>query len=656
MTNIATCTHAHHHAHHTTDKKTSGFKKKLKKVGDFFKGTDGWDELGSGIGQTLPGIGQHIATLSVLSILTPFVYLGVKGMASEMDEAKENLHEIQETKKALLEKIQDIFKLKLDPNIFNKGANNFENLTKTLKHYVNDKDFKEKAELFSEYANNLIQEKIAKTADDATPYGLTAMTGMLGGMVAATLRSGAEIASTAHPTIHALETTALALEIATAGFFIPAQIAMIVYAGKKVDEGKIIQNKLEHDKESVKLLYHLNDTQELTKDIKNVVSEYKIPIDIKEALNKLSDDNQNNNSTDEISKSILNKISDIIDKNTHNTIEISKNFHDAIQDNLDRKLHYNKLGKIIYGKGLALSEAGMVAGGLLGFVPGINATIAPAILVPSAVSTIGFAGLRIYAQNKEGKFTGEAHDHIHDGNISHAWQNTMKRMKNKFFGKKDTHTHHHEEHHHHHTHHAYHHNPQKSHEEEFNEFTKKLAEQKLNSLTLHALSSEKPEEKLKKLVATGKKSFFRKTTLQKDVLLEMQKISSEKPKNHTSLSELSSSKEKLQQFLMDIFDIKNVVAIKDYIKDNAKLRDKLNKISRKNMRHKPFNDNDIIDERAFERAWNDPKILKEFCKHAISYEKNKSKSKRQAVIDDIIHQANILHLIKSTKEQINAPA
>jgi hypothetical protein len=93
----------------------------LKRIGNFFKGTDGWDELGSGLGQTLPGVGEHIATLSMLGILTPAVWLGVKGMASEMDENHQILDKLKGTRDGLLQELKRLFGNGFNTDINQKG-------------------------------------------------------------------------------------------------------------------------------------------------------------------------------------------------------------------------------------------------------------------------------------------------------------------------------------------------------------------------------------------------------------------------------------------------------------------------------------------------------------------------------------------------------
>lgn len=690
----------------------------LDKTGNFFKGTDGWDELGSGIGQTLPGIGQHIATLSVLSILTPFVYLGVKGMASEMDEAKEDLHEIQNTKEKLLKKINDIFGLKISTEFFKNRINNIKDIAEILKNHVTDEDFEAKAELFAQYAHNLVEEKTAKIANSATPYGLAGMTGMLGGMVVANLRSGAEIASTAQPTIQALEIVALALEIATAGMFMPAQIAMMIYAGKIVEQGKVIRKKLNHDKKAMELLKP--DAIILKEMKKKLISFEKEALaelekaslhpeesfeDAKETLQnshlKISEDFYTGIILKEMKekltaeeKAVLAQLGqppiheeenfkDAPETLQNPPLNISENFYNAIQDNLDRKLYYNKLGKIIYGRGLAISEAGMVVGGILGFIP-LAQIAAPAVLVPSAVSTIGCASLRIYAQKQEGKFTGDIHDHIHDGSISHAWKDTFKGIgkgiKNKLFRKKDTdhHEHHHHEHNHHHHHDhgkTYIHDSHKTHEEEFNNSTKELAKQKLNSLALYALSSDNPQEKLKKMVKTGKKSFFKGTTLQKDVIAEMQDIyKNESEWYNNNLTKIGIPKavaeqipsnqdipeclidrmacaKDLRKFLANLLDISLKTDLEQNIAIKKLIENIINKKFKIDDEKQPLYDKDLLNKKLSEEInqklediLNNRKILKRLCKGAISYKKRDAKQKRQGVINEVVFQANVKSL------------
>ncbi|MDX1669811.1 MAG: hypothetical protein R3194_10355, partial [Limnobacter sp.] len=212
----------------------------LNQAARFFQGTDGWDELGSSLGQILPGIGQHIATLSFLSVLSPAVYLGMKGMATEYEEAHASIHEAQMARQALVDQIVETFDLKIDPDIFKNGAKSVRHFLKTLETHrkENPSRFEEKAKLLAEYSDALKHEKAAKIGYDAAPLGVYAMTGMFGGMVSALSTSALELAGGTKPGIRGIETAATVGEALTAGLFIPAQVMMVAYGFMKYSQGR----------------------------------------------------------------------------------------------------------------------------------------------------------------------------------------------------------------------------------------------------------------------------------------------------------------------------------------------------------------------------------------------------------------------------------
>jgi hypothetical protein len=103
--------------------------------------------------------------------------------------------------------------------------------------------------------------------------------------------------------------------------------------------------------------------------------------------------------------------------NTDNTdmIDETKKHIDALKRN-------NMLGDVVYGIGTAAAETGMIIGGLMG---------AASILIPASLLTLGFTGLRMYAQSREAHLTGNAHDHEHNGNIlKMLWKPKAETPKN----------------------------------------------------------------------------------------------------------------------------------------------------------------------------------------------------------------------------------
>lgn len=446
----------------------------LNQAAHFFQGTDGWDELGSALGQILPGIGQHIATLSFLSVLSPAVYLGIKGMATEYEEAHASIHAATLAKQALIDKIIEVFDLKIDPDIFKDGAKSFKHFIKTLEKHKesNPSDFEKKAMLLTEYSDALKHENAAKIGYDAAPLGVFAMSGMFAGMMSAVSTSAIEIAQSANPTIQGLEVAASAGEAVTSGIFIPAQAMMVAYSLMKYSQGQSEKAIKQFDKDQVN-------------EFKNTEPE-----------------------------------------------AFSSDFYEAIQDNLDRQIAYIHREKVVYGAGLAASETGMMTGTILGLTPA--SPVGLGILIPSALSTIGFAGLRIHAGNKQGKFTGHAHDHIHNGNVVKALKNstkhTLRRITNSVKNSEnqtpiptpksdpDSNIHIHNHSSHQMSNGQY---DNKTIEQQFDDATSQLADYKNTSILLESLSSKKSVDEM---MRTGRKSSFRQTTIQKDVLAKMKEM------------------------------------------------------------------------------------------------------------------------------------
>lgn len=361
--------------HNVPEKKTA-----LEKLEEFFKGTDGWDELGSAVGQTLPGIGQHIATFCILSVFTPAVWLGVKGMASELDEAKEKLASIMKAEISSEDKLRALFDWSNELIADDSSDSRYEQLSQQLSNKTGA-DFEQSALELAKYIRIKTDKKALKLADEATPWGLAAMTGMLGGITAGTFTAGLEIAAASNTPLNgleAIESLAGAFEIVTAGLFIPAQLAMIVYAGKKVSEGKAIN-------------------EGLNKNIDDLKQAFPQPLD-----------------------------EPPIEADAENRID--PKLTAAAEDNLHRLKKYNTRSKIVYGRGFQVCEGGMVVGGILGLAGQALASLA--IMVPSALGTLFFAGFRIQQEWARGCYVGKPSGHIHDGNIAKAWNDVRRRVLN----------------------------------------------------------------------------------------------------------------------------------------------------------------------------------------------------------------------------------
>lgn len=393
----------------------------------FFKGTDGWDELGSGIGQTLPGIGQHLATSVILGVLAPFVYLGVVGMKEEMDECAASLKEIIEKQQDSRFRVAELLGLSCKM----AGVPESGQVQMLLKVLAKRDDLSQEA--FENCVYELVKQiqvaidkQAAQVAYEATPYGLAAMSGMFGGMLAGTTAATMEVADAATSgSVAALGTLADVFGVVTAGLFIPSQLAMIVYGGKKAKEGQLVCHSLKKQRDA--LIY--------------------------------SKSQQRNGAA----------------------------VFDAALRNNRRLRQYHHQGKVVYGRGIQISEAGMIVGGVMSLLGLGIAGIAT--LIPAALSTIGFAAYRIFQEHRLRKFTGNTDAGMLDDPASadFAKPKAIERLEKKYL-----------------------------------QVTQDLAHAKIQSVLLRGLSRRRWCERmwrwLPTVLAQGRWSFFRRTSLATDIL------------------------------------------------------------------------------------------------------------------------------------------
>lgn len=420
----------------------------VSRISHFFKSTDGWDELGSGIGQTLPGIGQHLATTVILSVLAPFVYLGVKGMQAEMQEKAMELKQIIDAENESRVKVTQLLALaeSLVGNMPAHTAFSDEALMS-----LSEDTFNEIAYARAKTIQLTSDKMAANIAYEATPFGLAAMSGMFGGMVTGTIAAGVEVADAAtKSTVSALGTLADVFSALTAGLFIPAQLAMIVYGGKKAKEGELLCQTLDRQAQAVKAL----ETAYIHRHPNRQHRESRLES------------------------------------------PIQTEFFDAAIDNLNRLKQYHHQGKVVYGRGIQVSEGGMVAGGVMSLTGlGIPAI---ATLIPSAISTIAFAGHRIMQEYKLEKFLGK----IHHENITNPLLDAGPQQKKS--GVFD-------------------HIEKQS--GRYWHITEALADAKINSLVLRALSRKRWFARLFKwlprMIASGRWSVWRRSSLASDVIRHM---------------------------------------------------------------------------------------------------------------------------------------
>lgn len=221
----------------------------IAKIITKIKSVDGIDELASLLGQILPGIAGPIATSSVLSIATPFVWLGVLGMKQEYKEACKEFTELLESKEGNRDKLIKLSscsdkwrelinkKCKLDiPPSSKKDFSACEEMT-----------IDELAKAITENQKLKNEEFITRLGKKYGWTGLLGMSGMFAGMIPGAAAGFASIADQVKSSATAAS-VASTLGVISGSFFLVGQTAMIVYAGNRIRQGRrkisMIEEKL----------------------------------------------------------------------------------------------------------------------------------------------------------------------------------------------------------------------------------------------------------------------------------------------------------------------------------------------------------------------------------------------------------------------------
>jgi len=319
------------------------------KLGKRLKSLDGIDEIAQALGQILPGLAGPLATASVLTLATPFVYLGLLGMKEEYQEACEEYNEILESRQtsdakllamtANADKWRKHLTKKLNLGILDKSPDTNEVLgTLELNKGGLDK-----------FAYRLVESEILRNKEFVAAlsrkYGWTGIVGMGGmfvGMLPATASAGIGIFKELGTASEAAINAAGILTTISGSAFLGGQMAMSVYAANKAREGKAIEKLLNSNK------------AQFTK-----------------------------NATGRIKAKTQLAVLEIIDKN----------------------LHFNKKCNIQYGGATVLGQAFMAAG-TIATLTGAGAVVGIPLVAVGAPITIGAAIGRIVYNQKEKNFKG----------------------------------------------------------------------------------------------------------------------------------------------------------------------------------------------------------------------------------------------------------
>lgn len=246
----------HAHGDGESHERENLFKQAYTKV----KSVDGIDETATLLGQTLPGLAGPIAALSVLTLATPLVWMGVLGMKHEYAEAREEYDHVLQSSLSTEEKLRQLaeknaqYRSLIERKIGLPPARPvyMGNRKKPVKHGHKELPLSERDEMTLELTELEIlrnKELIHRLGEKYGWTGLLGMCGMFAGMVASAGANAVDIAMTATATTAALETAATVLEGVSGGTFLVGQAAMTVYAGVRLRQGKIARDALLHQQE-----------------------------------------------------------------------------------------------------------------------------------------------------------------------------------------------------------------------------------------------------------------------------------------------------------------------------------------------------------------------------------------------------------------------
>jgi hypothetical protein len=251
--------HDHDNTHHqvTKNDKTSQnpLSAALEEIYSFLLGAllgiDGVDETASLFGQLLPGVGAPIATATILSVATPFVWFGILGMKEEYEAGRKEFTKIMERKTEIENKIAEMTsfaqskRLILQQKFGLKIAESSDaglpkrDLEPDLSYYVVDYQILENKKL------------IAALGKKFGWNGLVAMSAMFAGMLPATAGAGLAIANKISASA-ALQSAAMVLELASASCFLVGQTTMTIYAASRGYQGLKVREILKKTKEIFK--------------------------------------------------------------------------------------------------------------------------------------------------------------------------------------------------------------------------------------------------------------------------------------------------------------------------------------------------------------------------------------------------------------------
>jgi hypothetical protein len=249
----------HHHHHHHEHEDEESFRQRLNDLADELKAVDGIDETANLVGQIFPGLAAPIATLSILAIATPLVFLGIIGMKHEYEQAKEDLKDILAAQKSVQEKLQQLNELSnAQRRLLNEklGLEIAQSETTPVRAFTESTAAADNKFLNQIYAAQMIANRrmILEISKKYGWSGVLGMSGMFAGMIPAVTSAALEIveetASSGSSLATSMEAAAHIAHQVAGSFFLVGQVAMAAYAGSRLYAGVKGRKILEDSKAS----------------------------------------------------------------------------------------------------------------------------------------------------------------------------------------------------------------------------------------------------------------------------------------------------------------------------------------------------------------------------------------------------------------------
>lgn len=322
------------------------------------KSLDGVDEVAQALGQILPGIAGPIATLSVISVATPFVCIGALGMKDEYVEICHEYHEILERKVNSAQKLRELSQCSEKWRHFLATKLKLELPPSPKKPFI------VKEPSLNHAAHQIVEfEKIKNEAFIAAigkKYGWTGVVGMTGmslAMLPTMLKSCINIAQETGKQSAALTGAANGLSLTSTITFGIGQIGMFIYGASKVRQGIAIRKTLQAGK-----------------------------------------------------KNFLKHASPALEEQTTS----------AITEIIDKDLNFNNKTHLQYGIATDIGQSLMISSTILNLIPGLGTAISIPLIAIGAPITVGAAIWRIVHERKERNFRGEGGNDYAKTRVDHT--------------------------------------------------------------------------------------------------------------------------------------------------------------------------------------------------------------------------------------------